>query len=104
MQEQPSNADSVNLVQATVDYLVQLERFIDNNNVHLAIQALRTITDFVQGPCEATQRVLQESKLYLVVNKLFQHHFPECDEEDVVRMQVVLSLSFFFFFSGILAS
>ena len=35
-----------------------------------------------------------------MVNKLFQHHFPECDEEDVVRMQVVLSLSFFFFFSG----
>ena len=45
-------------------------------------------SDFVQGPCAPNQQALIESKLYLVVNKLFQHGFADCEEADVLEMQV----------------
>jgi len=86
--EQKFNAQSVNIVEECLNFIVALEKDITVDNIETAIQAFDSLTEFVQGPCLATQQVIGLSpKFYFVCNEIMSK-----DYRGVLKLDKTLEL------------
>ena len=99
LRTQPSANSNSNLVAGSVDYLLRLQESLKDllgyyasaedldalgatilaAGADLAMQVLRAITEFVQGPCLGNQECLTVSRLWDVVAGIFSF-FSECQK------------------------
>jgi hypothetical protein len=67
---QPNSPRSVNVVAETANYVDSVTRYIGPHNVHKVTAAMNAISEFVQNPCRANQRVLVDTRLCASANEL----------------------------------
>ncbi|EFC39952.1 predicted protein [Naegleria gruberi] len=65
LKHQPRNIFSFDLITEIIEYLIALEKKLDADNVQVAIQGFKTLTEFVQGPAVFNQNLIGTSnKIY----------------------------------------
>ncbi|KDO32193.1 hypothetical protein SPRG_03410 [Saprolegnia parasitica CBS 223.65] len=67
---QGSAVSSINLVEATTSFLLEIYPSLNSANVLLFKQLFDTITEFCQGPCPEAQECVANYKFISVVNEL----------------------------------
>lgn len=80
---------SYDIVTEVAEYVTTLYNSeINGVTVQYAIQALQTLTEFMQGPCKGNQEILASSKLPGTCNKIMQTDRPSgCSIEDLANLQ-----------------
>lgn len=94
LRAQPENAISVNLISETLQYVFSIEKYINESNVDIAIQAFDTLTEYVQGPCSGNQLVVGNAKLFFAVNEILQIDLNKYDDMDRVSYVKMLELKY----------
>eukprot|EP01080_Neovahlkampfia_damariscottae_P003056 gene3056-5226_t len=72
---QSENQISINLVQECLDFIFEIKKLINHNTIEIACQGFDTLTEFVQGPCDENQKILNTPKLYLLANEILENDF-----------------------------
>ena len=95
---QPRNSLTVNLVHESVEYLIALEKKIDSDNVQIAIQGFKTLTEMIQGPSIMIQNFIGTSpKFYArLVNEITSKSYEDGlllkQQELELKKEVTLTL------------
>eukprot|EP00004_Rigifila_ramosa_P007532 TRINITY_DN1851_c0_g1_i3.p1 TRINITY_DN1851_c0_g1~~TRINITY_DN1851_c0_g1_i3.p1 ORF type:complete len:2531 (+),score=660.03 TRINITY_DN1851_c0_g1_i3:1073-7594(+) len=96
LREQADNVQSFNLVSETVEYLLQLERYIGPPTISLCSQLFAAVTEFCQGPCRGNQSAAVRAKICEVSSRILRNPLDDCDPaavSDLKRMIAVCLLS-----------
>ncbi|KAL9647381.1 hypothetical protein ABK040_011745 [Willaertia magna] len=73
LSEQPFNKVSVNLVSDVCEYTVHLYKYVNKSNVETVTQAIKTLNEFIQGPCiENSNIISSSSRLFTVLNDIIE--------------------------------
>ena len=67
---QSAAAESVNLVQATANYLLEIFASLDTENIDSITQVFVTLTEFCEGPCAEAQETIASYKFLSAINTL----------------------------------
>ncbi|EFC42308.1 predicted protein [Naegleria gruberi] len=96
---QPVNTLNVNVVTETIEYMIALEKKIDFDNVQIAIQGFKTLTEFIQGPALVIQQAIGTSPRFYarLVNEIMSKTYEDGNllkqQELGLKREVLLTLN-----------
>jgi hypothetical protein len=86
----------VNIINECLQYILELNKYIDFTNVECAKQSFSTLTEFIQGPCKGNQKFLSEQiNIYGLVNDILSRDFAlssDYQKKDVLKYNDMLEL------------